>query len=279
MSARILLAAVLALAPLAASHAAGVKLRYGFHGGGAYHVHELHHDIGKSIVEMEMMGQHQKMESPIDQISESRWSATVVGKAKSGGVRLAMKYGTQKGGERWAANAGPGSEQMFGQSKAEVTIDPIKGMTALTTTPAEAAYDAVYRGRFGWMPELPTAAIKPGDGFSHDYTIKGQGYTVKGTDEYTLDEVRDGMAYFSVESRMMMVMRYGDAAQGMGGPAMMGEMTLAYKGDGSASFDLKEGYFTEREMKLAYTTPKPTTGAFNSTMRGVMKQRWEMERR
>ena len=276
---RTLLLSLLLLLPLQSGWAASVKLRYGFHSGASYEVHELYHDVGSSTVEMEMMGQHQKMTTPIDQISESRWSAKMIGKAGNGGLRLAMGYGSQKGGERWAASAGPGSEEMFGNSSAEVTIDPVKGMTALTTKPTGAMYDGIYRGRFGWMPQLPSAALSTGDSFSHDYTIKGEGYTVKGTDEYTLDEISEGMAYFSVESRQVMVMRFGNTAQGMGGPAMMTEMSMAYKGDGTATFNIKEGYFSEREMKLAYTTPKPSKGSFASTMRGVMKQRWEMERR
>ncbi len=274
-----LLVSLALLLPLQAGWAASVKLRYGFHNGASYEVHELYHDVGSSTVEMEMMGQHQKMTTPIDQVSESRWNARVVGTAKGGGVRLAMGYGKQKGGERWAANAGPGSEKLFGDSSAEVTIDPLEGMTALTTKPAEPLYDGVYRGRFGWMPQLPEQALHTGDSFSHDYTIKGQGYTIKGSDEYTLEEIKDGIAYFDVESRQQMVIRYDNNVQGMGGPAMMSEMRLAYKGEGSASFDIKEGYFSEREMKLAYTTPKPSSGAFASTMRGVIKQRWEMERR
>lgn len=266
--------------PLGASWAASVKLRYGFKPGAVYAVHEQHHDVGKSIVEMDIMGQRQSMESPIDHISEGHWSARGIGKGPGSSMRLAVEYGTQKGGDRWAASAGAGSEQHFGDSKAEATIDPVKGLTALTTTPVEPLLDLIYRARFAWLPPLPSGSIKPGDSFSHDYVMKNDNFTTKGSDEYTLDEISDGMAYFTVETRMVSVIRYGGgSAQGMGGPAMLGEMTLAYQGEGTAIFNLKEGIFIEREIKMGYATQKPSSGAFSSTMRGVSRTRWEMERR
>lgn len=265
--------------PLTTSWAASAKLRYGFKPGAVYAVHEQYHDVGKSIVDMEIMGQRQSMESPIDHVSEGRWTARAIGKGPGNSVRLAVDYGTQKGGDRWAASGGAGSEQHFGDSKAEVTIDPVKGLTALATTPADPLLDLIYRGRFAWLPALPSGSIKPGDSFSHDYVMKTDTFTTKGSDEYTLDEISNGMAYFSVETRMVSVIRYGGGGQGMGGPMAMGEMNIAYQGEGTAVFDLKEGIFIEREMKMGYGTQKPSTGAFSSTMRGTNRTRWEMERR
>lgn len=50
-------------------------------------------------------------------------------------------------------------------------------------------------------------SIKPGDSFSHDYVMKNDTFTTKGSDEYTLNEVSDGLAYFTVETRMVSVIR------------------------------------------------------------------------
>ena len=67
----------------------------------------------------------------------------------------------------------------------------------------------------------------------------------------------------------------------------MADMKLAYKGDGTAVFDLKEGIFIEREGKMSYSNLDSGKGssampgggmAFSTRMTGVMKYKWEMER-
>lgn len=284
----------LTLSVLAASQvlaADAVSLRYGFKQGATYSVRQLHHDVGKSIVDMsgyaqqmqQMMGQQMpgmaggKMESPIDRLYKSAWSARVVGK-KNGAIRLAMDYGQQEGGERWAGPSGD-SAQHFGDSRGEALIDPRKGVVGLSTEPAEGMVELIYRARLAWLPVLPQGRLKLGDSFSHDYVFKDEMYSMKSEDEYILDEVSDGYAYFSVESRALMVIRSTAPQQAQGMSGMGGEMRIAYRGDGSAVFSLKEGIFIEREMKLAYDTPESGSGGFNTTMRGAVRERFEMERR
>ncbi|MFC1747450.1 hypothetical protein ACFL2V_01445 [Pseudomonadota bacterium] len=258
--------------------AQSATLKYGFKKGATYQVKQVNHDVGKSVTEMEFMGQKQVIETPMDNIFESAWQLKVVGKTGAGATRLSTSYGQNKGGERWGQQ-GQGGAQLFGKSKAEVVIDPIDGLVSLKTTPAnDDTIELIYRTRFAWWPELPEAPIKVNDSFEYDYVIKAGMATMKGSDEYILDEVSDGLAYFAVESKLLTVYDYSaNMPPGMSGAA--GSMTLAYKGEGTAIFDLKEGIFVEKEMQMSYATPKASKGMVSSNIRGTTKERWEMERR
>jgi hypothetical protein len=99
----VIVCAVLALFWVGESEAASVKLRYGFKAGATYRVTEQNHDVGKSVTEMNIMGQQQKIETPSDRVSSGVWTAKVTGK-EGGGVKLAVEYGQYKGGQRWAGN-------------------------------------------------------------------------------------------------------------------------------------------------------------------------------
>jgi len=264
------------------AEAASVTLRHGFKSGASYTVNQVYHNVGSSVSEMNMMGQKQVIDTPLDHLSKSSWTAKA--SSKGGKVVLALDYGKQSGGERWGDPASHQSEQMYGNSSARVTIDPLKGMVAMQTTPADdPIVDTIYRSRLSWLPAFPKKPLAVGNGFLHEYTTTGGMITMKSEDDYTLDEVRDGLAYFTIETRSVAVYDYSkmyqqqNMPQGMGAP--MGEMTLLYKGEGTAVFDLKQGIFIEREMKTAYSTQKPTGGMVSMSMRGTVRDRWEMERR
>jgi hypothetical protein len=179
---------------------------------------------------------------------------------------------------------GQGGTQMFADSSASVTLDRQKGFISMTTKPADdPIVDAIYMARLAWLPAFPNKPLTVGDGFLHEYTVKGQMMTVKSEDDYTLDEIDGGLAYFTVETRQVTILDYSamqpqGMPQGMGA-GMMSNMTLLYKGEGTAIFDIKEGIFIEREMKTSYSTDKPSGGMMKMTMRGTVRDRWEMERR
>ncbi len=264
--------------------AASATLRYGFKDGATYAVKQQHHNVGNSSVTMNMMGQERTMDSPVNHSNKSNWTARV--KHKGGKMILDTTYGKQQGGERWGDPASGIGADIYGKSSARVTFDPRKGLVSMTTKPAkDPIVDNIYRFRFAWMPRLPKKALKEGDSFIHDYTMQSGMITTKGEDEYILDEISGGVAYFTVESQSVVVTDYSKLykqeegmPQGMG--QMMGSMTMAYQGEGSAAFDLKEGIFIEREMKISYTTKKSKTpGAMINSMRGTIRDRWEMERR
>lgn len=278
-----------ALAAPAEGTASSVLLRYGFTPGAVYRVTEQHHDVGKIITEMNVMGQQQKFESPTDQVSSGTWTLKAV--AKSGeSVRLHAEYGTHKGGERWASEKVE-SGDIFGNSAAEVTIHPIDGAVDIKAVPAgDPTVEIIYTGRFAWMPRLPKGELKEGGGFTHEYVLKSGMYNVKVSDEYYLAGIKGGFATFDVETRQIAVIRMSQGAPAEGLPAgmgmNMGDMTIAYKGDGTAVFDIRQGIFVEREGKMSYSNMEGTQGsspmpggmAFSSRMEGVTKYRFEMER-
>ncbi len=271
------------------SEAASVKLRYGFKPGAVYRVTEQDHTVSKTVTEMDVMGQLQRFESPSDQVSSGTWSARAVGKVKDG-VKLQVEYGQRKGGERWSAGK-VDAGSIFGKSSAEVIIHPVKGVMEIKSLPAgDQIIDIIYQGRFAWMPKLPEKEIKVGGGFTHEYVLNSGMYHVKSTDEYYLVEVKSGFAIFDVETKTVAVIRMSQAPtpEGMpSGVAMnMGDMKMAYKGSGTAVFDMKEGIFVEREGKMSYSNMDTTEGSsplpggmsFSSRMEGVTKYQFEMER-
>jgi len=274
-----LLTAALLSSPIA--EAASVTLRHGFKSGATYRVNQVYHNVGNSVTEMEMMGQKQVLESPLNHLSKSSWSAKA--SSTGGKVILTLDYGKQQGGERWGDPMSHQSEQMYGNSSARVTVDPLKGMVAMQTTPTDdPIVDTLYRTRLAWLPAFPKKPLAVGSGFLHEYTTQGGMITMKSEDDYTLDEVSKGLAYFTIETRSVAIYDYSKLYQQQkmppGAPAPMGKMTLLYKGEGTAVFDIKEGIFIEREMKTSYSTQEPSVGMMSTSMRGTVRDKWEMER-
>lgn len=272
------------LLPAGIVEAASATLRYGFKDSATYAVKQQYHNVGSSVTTMNMMGQEQTMETPLNHTTKSSWSAKV--KHKGGKMLLNTSYGKTEGGERWGDPSSGSGADIYGKSSARATIDAQKGLVALTTKPAkDPIVDNIYRFRFAWMPRLPSKALKVGDSFTYDYTMQSGMITTKGEDEYILDEISGGVAYFTLESQSLVVHDYSKlyqqqegVPQGMG--QMMGNLTMVYQGEGTAAFDLKEGIFIEREMKIGYTTKKSKTpGMMINNMRGTIRDRWEMERR
>ena len=264
--------------------ASSARLNYGFKPGVTYKVTERHHDVGKTVTEMNMMGQPQKFETASDQVSTGTWTAKGVGK-EGKGVKLAVEYGQHKGGQRWSSNKVE-SDNIFAGSSAEVVIHPVKGFLKSVAKPeGDSTVGLIYQGRFAWMPPLPEGFIKKGDSFTHEYVVKSGMYSIKSTDEYYLVEVKGSYATFDVETKQLMVIKMNQAPGGaapMQGMALA-DMKLVYKGEGTAVFDVKEGIFIEREGKMSYSNLDSSEGkasgmAFKSRMEGVVKYSWEMER-
>ena len=264
--------------------ASSVRMSYGFKTGTVYKVTEKHHDVGKTVTEMNMMGQPQKFENSTDQVSSGTW--TVKGVAEdNNGVKLAVEYGQHKGGQRWSSNKIQ-SDDMFADSSAEVLIHPTRGFVKCIAKPeGDSTVELIYQGRFAWIPPLPEGFIKKGDSFTHDYVIKSGIYNIKITDEYYLVEVKGNYATFDVETKQLMVIKMNQGPGGAGAVQgmVLADMKLAYKGEGTAVFDVKEGIFIEREGKMTYSNLDSSEGttagmSFKTRMEGVTKFSWEMER-
>lgn len=96
-----------------------------------------------------------------------------------------------------------------------------------------------------WFPEFPEQTMEPGDEF--DMTMKsgmggcGGAMNMKTVAKqvFTLDEIRDGLAYFSVRERSL------TKASGPGG----GKSRTKTAGKGEAIFDLREGMWVEMTTK------------------------------
>ena len=275
---------VLVVGAAGAATASSVKMTYGFKPGAVYRVTEKHHDVGKTVTEMNMMGQSQKFENTTDQVSTGTWTAEVIGK-DSKGIRLAVEYGQHKGGQRWSSNKIQ-SDDMFAGSSAEVVIHPDRGFISSVTNPeGDATVGLIYQSRFAWMPPLPEGFVREGDDFTHEYVMKSGMYNIKITDEYYLVQVKGNYATFDVETRQMMLIKM-DQGPGGAGPISgmaMADMKLVYKGEGTAVFDVREGIFVEREGKMSYSNLDSSEGqasgmSFKTRMEGVAKYSWEMER-
>lgn len=285
---RVLLRPILAFVVVAAcgteAGAASARLSYGFRPGEVYRVTEQYHDVGTTVTEVNMMGQPQKFETASDQVSSGTWSATGTGR-EGDSVRLAVKYGQHKGGQRWSSNK-VRSEEFLAGSGAEVMIHPMEGLVKIDVMPeGDSTLELIYRGRFAWMPPLPRGFIKKGDTFTHEYVMRSEMYNIKTTDDYRVVEVRGNHAAFDVETRQFMVFRMDRGPGGVPVQDMsMTDMKLAYKGTGTAVFNVKEGIFTEREVKLSYSNLDGSQDAapdmaFRTRTEGVVSFRWEMERK
>jgi hypothetical protein len=271
--------------------AASVKMRYNYKPGESYKISEKNHDVSKSITEMSIMGQTNKTVTPMDRVSQTSYVLKVVGK-EGGGVKVTTTYGKHVGGQRWSAEKMDASAMdMFAKSSAVAIIHPTDGAVKVTASPAgDQIIDMIYHGRFIWMPELPEGSVKKGSDFTHEYVLKFGMYNIKTTDEYFVADVKDDLVYLDVETRSLSVIKMAEAPGMENMPPGMGlnmsDMKLAYKGEGTAIFDVKEGVFVEREGKLSYSNLDSTKGgaampggmAFKSKMEGVMKYSMEMER-
>jgi hypothetical protein len=264
--------------------ASSARMTYGFKPGAVYRVTEQHHDVGKTVTEMNMMGQPQKFETASDQVSSGNWTAKGIGKDAKG-VRLAVEYGQHKGGQRWSSNKVQ-SDDIFAGSSAEVLIHPLKGFVESVVKPqGDSTVELIYQGRFAWMPKLPEGFVTKGASFTHEYVLKSGMYNIKVNDDYYLVEAKGNIVTFDVETKQLMVIKM-DQGPGGAGPMQgmtLADMTLAYKGDGTAVFDVKEGIFIEREGKMSYSNLDSSEGAtagmaFKTKMEGVVKYKWEMER-
>jgi len=271
------------------SHAASVRLSYGFNVGATYRVTEQHHDVGKTVTEINMMGQPQKFETASDRVSSGTWTAKGVSK-DTRGVKLAVEYGEHKGGDRWGGNM-MDSAQILGSSSAEIVIHSTDGAVQYEVAPsAEQIVEVIYKSRFLWMPKLPKEFVRKGSSFTHEYVLKSGMYNIKSTDEYSLVGIKGNFVTFDVETTQVSIIKMSEAPKLEGVPAGMGmnmaDMKLAFKGEGTAVFDVKEGIFIEREGKMSYSDMGSVQGAsampggvtFSSRTEGVVKYKWEMER-
>jgi len=122
-----------------------------------------------------------------------------------------------------------------------------------------------------WFPELPEDRLSIGDFF--ETTEKSdlgsspmmQSQTVVKT-EYTLEEISEGLAYFSVRSRAQ------TKTGGMGGST---DSKTAGKAD--AIFDLEQGMWVEMTMKSQTSSSYAGMGGMSGEMGGVNISRYRMQ--
>ncbi|MGA1794948.1 MAG: hypothetical protein ACMUIL_03715, partial [bacterium] len=118
------------------------------------------------------------------------------------------------------------------------------GMAAMYEQSSKMIADAWKTGVF-WFPELPEDPLEPGDEF--EVTRKmGMGSSTAGMQMesvskqvFTLEEVSEGLAYFSVKERSLTQ----STAQ------MGGKSDTRTAGKGEATFDLREGMWTDMTIK------------------------------
>jgi hypothetical protein len=119
----------------------------------------------------------------------------------------------------------PGMEAMYEQS---------------TKMVAKAWENAVF-----WFPELPEEPLQPGDEFEATHKMamgnESMGMQMQSVSKqvFILDEVSEGLAYFSVKERTVLK---SDAPMG-------GNADTQTSGKGDAVFDLREGIWTDLTMK------------------------------
>lgn len=129
---------------------------------------------------------------------------------------------------------------------------------------------AMEKGVF-WFPELPEEKLAVGDFFETvDKSDLGsnpmmQMQTVVKS-EYTLEEISQGLAYFSVRTRAQ------TKAGGMGGSS---ESKTAAKAD--AIFDLEQGMWVEMTMKSQSSTSYAGMGGTSGEAGGVQIGRYRMQ--
>jgi len=115
--------------------------------------------------------------------------------------------------------------------------------------------------------------------------MKSNRYSINTRDEYFLVEVKGNFVTFDVKTNQTMVVKL-DKGTGSAGSLQgmdLVDIKLAYKGSGTAVFDIREGIFIEREGRMPYSSLDSGEGASSgvnvkTTMEGVLKYSWKMER-
>jgi hypothetical protein len=119
-----------------------------------------------------------------------------------------------------------------------------KEMAAMYEQSSNMIADA-WKNAIFWFPELPENAIKPGDEFEVTHKMgtggEGIGMSMKSVSKqvFTLEDVNEGLAYFSVKERTI---TKSTAAQG-------GKTDSKTAGKGEAIFDLREGMWIDMTLK------------------------------
>ncbi len=129
---------------------------------------------------------------------------------------------------------------------------------------------AMQRGVF-WFPELPEGRLSVGDFFEtteksdlgSSPMMKSQ--TVVKT-EYTLEEISQGLAYFSVRTRAQTK-----------SSGMAGGMDTKTAGKADAIFDLEQGMWVEMTMKSKISGSFSGTGGMSGDMGGMNVSRYRMQ--
>ena len=122
-----------------------------------------------------------------------------------------------------------------------------------------------------WFPELPEEKLTIGDTFEEvqksdlGSSPMMQSQTVVKT-EYTLEDVSQGLAYFSVRQRAL------SKTSGMGGSV---DSKTAGKAD--AIFDLEQGMWVEMTMKSKSSSSYAGMGGMSGDMGGVQISRYRMQ--
>lgn len=128
---------------------------------------------------------------------------------------------------------------------------------------------------FFWFPEFPEEPLEPGDEFDAEIRSGGGPAETSGMQTkivvrsvYTLDEIVDGLAYFTVRERLV---------TGTTTPAGTVETRGASKGE--AVFDLEQGMWIEQESRMEMTfegAGMPVGGDGGASSRMVTRMRLEL---
>jgi len=140
-------------------------------------------------------------------------------------------------------------------------------MVAMMAQSYDMTAKAMQQGVF-WFPELPEEKLELGDGFE---SVQKSGMDIPGMMnmqtvtrmEYTLEDVDHGMAYFSVQERML------SRVKGMG----RSETKMAGKAD--AIFDLQQGMWVEMTHKSQIASSMNGAGGVQPAI-SIAKYRMEL---
>ncbi|HXH72645.1 MAG TPA: hypothetical protein VNI58_07530 [Mariprofundaceae bacterium] len=141
---------------------------------------------------------------------------------------------------------------------------------AMMQQSAEMLAKAMQPGVF-WFPELPEEKLSVGDSFEVVQKSDlggGTGMQMQTVvkSEFTLEDISEGLAYFSVRQRAQ------SKAGGMGGSS---ETRTAGKAD--AIFDLEQGMWVEMTAKSQSTSSFSGSGGMSGEMGGMQLIRYRMQ--
>lgn len=141
---------------------------------------------------------------------------------------------------------------------------------AMMRQSADMLAKAMQQGVF-WFPELPEDKLSIGDSFEvvqKSDIGSGTGMQMQTVmkSEFTLEDISEGLAYFSVRQRAQ------SKAGGMGGSS---ETRTAGKAD--AIFDLRQGMWVEMTVKSQSTSSYSGAGGMAGEMGGVQLVRYRMQ--